>query len=404
MEPTVFLFDLDGVMVKPGGYRAAVRATVNHFTNQLGLGDLAPDDETVAIFEAQGITCEWDMVPLLLTLTLEAAAARLGRPVSWASFQAACDELRARPLEPLVIDFAPLLRALGRYVQPGQAPSDTVLLASQDGASPFPLLAGQGVLAELLSHTRRLEHSRTSRVFETFALGDEFYAKAMGLPAEVRSESLLDKYDRPLLSGETRDRLRLLRDSSGLRMAAYTARPSIPTSPIGELLAIFSPEGEMALNCIGWHELILIGSGQAGEAAHQLGEHEERLIKPAPYHAIAAAAAAWTGDRQAALEWMQQVFCFAERQADPPPLETPAGDLPPRLNLHIFEDSPAGMRGGLGAVQLLAQLGMQVSLSLWGISSHPEKAAALRSVGAQVYADVNQAVAAALDSVSAASY
>ena len=49
MEPTVFLFDVDGVLVKPGGYRAAVRATVNYFTRQLNLGDLSPSDETVAI-------------------------------------------------------------------------------------------------------------------------------------------------------------------------------------------------------------------------------------------------------------------------------------------------------------------------------------------------------------------
>src|SRR5690554_2507184 len=113
MQPAVILFDLDGVLVQPGGYRAAVRETLNYFTQQMGLPSLAPDDETIAIFEAQGIICEWDMIPITLAVMLEAAAARLDGKLSLNSLQAASDSLRGISLEDFQVDYAPVLRQLG---------------------------------------------------------------------------------------------------------------------------------------------------------------------------------------------------------------------------------------------------------------------------------------------------
>jgi hypothetical protein len=288
MEPTVLLFDLDGVLIKPGGYRAAVRATVNYFTNRLGLGDLAPDDETIAIFEAQEITCEWDMVPLLLAIALEAAVARAeadqrapaGQPPLLDSLDMARDWLREhlRPEEPLIVDYAPLMRRMGRYVRAGEAPADSLLAVCQVGSPVdlFPHLAGQGVLAELLAGTRWLERSRTTPVFEAFALGDAMYSRATGLPAEVHTDSLIARYDRPLLAPELRARLLASRAQGRLCMAAYTARPSLPLQPPAELLSVYVPEAELALELIGIDPFPLIGSGQMGEAARRLGENEDR--------------------------------------------------------------------------------------------------------------------------------
>ncbi len=403
MEPTVFLFDLDGVLVQPGGYRAAVRATVNYFAKHLGLGNIAPADETVAIFEAQGITCEWDMVPILLTLALNSALSALPdlekHSVPLDTFQSACEWLNCQPLDSFGIDFAPLLRGLDRFVKIGEAPADFILALCQDGSldGPFRLLAGQGVFKELLANTRRLPDSRTTRVFENFALGDAVFSQATRLPAEVLSESLLARNDIPLLSVENRERLVALRAQGRLSMAAYTARPSLPLGKPEELLAVYMPEAEMALNQIGIVPFPLMGSGQMGEAARALGELEDRLTKPAPYHAIAAVVAAWTNDREAALDWTKQTFRFYEKGGGQrPALQTLSGELPKHLNLHIFEDSSAGMRGGKRAAELFADLGMDVLLHLWGVSAHPEKAAALKAVGAEVFPDVNQALEAAL--------
>ncbi|MGA7604782.1 MAG: hypothetical protein WCA79_02580, partial [Anaerolineales bacterium] len=58
----IILLDVDGVLVYPGGYRAALRATVNHFIDP----HLEIDEETLTELERRGISSEWDMAPLLL--------------------------------------------------------------------------------------------------------------------------------------------------------------------------------------------------------------------------------------------------------------------------------------------------------------------------------------------------
>lgn len=397
MQPAVILFDLDGVLVQPGGYRAAVRETLNYFTQQMGLPSLAPDDETIAIFEAQGIICEWDMIPITLAVMLEAAAARLDGKLSLNSLQAASDSLRGISLEDFQVDYAPVLRQLGQYTCVGEAPAESLLALCESGQGReiFPRLSKQGVLRELFTNTRRPDSSRTTHVFQTYVLGDEVFTEAMGLPAEVQTESLLARHDRPLLAPEIRDRLLVMRDEGLLRMAAYTARPSLPLGESAERLVVFTPEAEMALNLVGLETIPVMGSGQMGEAAWKLGEREDRLTKPAPYHALAAAVAAWTGNRLSALTWIQQVFNYFERGGTLPTLDTGAGSLPAQLELHVFEDSPSGLSGGKEAARMLSKLGVDVQVKLWGVSPHPEKAEALARVGAQVFADVNQALAAA---------
>ena len=68
---TVLLLDIDGVLVKPGGYRAALHATLNYFVNLMGLPNFEFPEEKLAGFERRGITSEWDMVPLLLAVLWE---------------------------------------------------------------------------------------------------------------------------------------------------------------------------------------------------------------------------------------------------------------------------------------------------------------------------------------------
>ena len=398
MIPVVFLFDLDGVMVQPLGYRAAVRATVNHFAGRMGLPDMAPEDHTVAIFEAQGITCEWDMIPITLSILMEAAAQHTGEALEADTFEEACEQIRNRQVKDLSLDYAPFLRQLGQYMKPGEAPAETLLALCQgeNGNHLFPHLSRR-VLRDLLKHTRRPAHSRTTHLFETYVLGDQVFAEAMRMEPGVKTGSLLEQYDRPLLSPSTRDQL-MEAAASGLRMAVYTARPSIPTLPWGggsEPLAVFAPEAEMALALVGIQALPVIGSGQMGELAVRLGEHEDRMAKPAPYHALAAVAAACLDDRSAALAWVERIFLAIEQDAGL------TGDehscLPDVLTLHIFEDSPSGIRGVKQAAQILRRLGIEVNVCLWGISEHPEKRAALASVGAELFPDINQAIKAALE-------
>ena len=395
MKPVVFLFDLDGVMVHPLGYRAAVRATVNDFAHCMGLPDMAPDDHTVAIFEAQGITCEWDMIPITLSILIDAVAQHTAKPLQAGSLLEACDHIREYQVTGLQVDYAPILRQFGQYMKSGEAPAETLLALCQrsEGNQWFSHVP-PAVLSDLLMHTRRPAHSKTTHRFETYVLGDQVFAKSMGMEPQVKTGSLLEQYDRPMLSHAMRDRL-VDAAASGVRMAVYTARPSIPSRPVTEPLALFAPEAELGLSLVGIQFIPVIGSGQMGELALRLGAHEDRLTKPAPYHALAAFAAAWLGDRVAAMHWVERVFLALGRG------ETLSGEeksfLPEALSLHIFEDSPSGIRGVKDAAQILRELGVQVETRLWGVSDHPEKRAALLSVGAELFSDINQAITAALD-------
>ena len=401
MKPVIFLFDLDGVLVRPGGYRAAVQATVNHFARWLGLPEAAPSEETIAIFEAQGITGEWDMIPLTLAILLDTAAG-FSPAGSFSSLDSIRAQVRSSPLPDLRVDYAPAIRRLGAYLQPGEAPADVFLAACQSGQARdlFPNLRGQFILTELLANTRKLGLSATTRIFEHLVLGHEVYQQSLGLPVEIQSISYLSAHDRPLLTPAARGRLLDLRAQAGLRMAAYTARPSAwqgQWSDGESLPAMFAPEAEMALQLVGMETIPLVGYGQMGGLALQLGLTEEALLKPSPFHSMAAIAAAWTGDRPAALAWLGQVFTSIQHGQPRPGLATPAGPLPPAADVHIFEDSSLGMAGGKQAVQLLQDLGMAIDLHLWGVATHAEKVIALQAVGASiVFSDVNQAVEHAL--------
>jgi hypothetical protein len=305
------------------------------------------------------------------------------------------------PEDGLQVDYGATIRQLGAYIRPGQAPADSFLALNLagEGRELFPRLAGTQILGELLTGTRQLELSHTTRLFENYVLGDQNYQTQLGLQPDLQSESFLAQFDRPLLAPETRSRLCALRDAGVLAMAAYTARPSAwhaQWPDHGRLPAMFAPEAEIALRLTGMESIPLVGYGQMGGLALRLGRDEDAFIKPAPYHALGAVAAACCGDRQAALGWLENTIDHLEGRGDHPGFAIGSGRLPATLRIHVFEDSPIGMRGASQAAALFGQLGLPVKLHLWGIAGHAEKAAALRKEGAEVLADVNVAVERAL--------
>ncbi len=402
MNQRIFLLDVDGVLIQASGYRQSVRATLNSIAAQMGLGEVAPEEDTIAIFEAQGITCEWDMIPMLVAALVETQlTGRDELPEFLCALVDTCDWLSTHPApQPKPVDWSRWIHAMGRFQQVGSAPAETLLHACQQGEARdvFPILSQVGLylLEDLLTHTRQPSLSRTTHLFQTFVLGDDRFAHAMGIPAAVTTPSYLVRHDLPLLRPETAQILLAAEARRQLRMVAYTARPSAPMGWLPDKMAIFTPEAEMALEQVGLGSIVLVGSGQMGEAAIALDESADRLTKPSAYHALAAIAAGLVGSRKAAIEWMGRVFCFVERAEPNPGLHTLVGKLPKAFTVDIFEDSPSGMRAGLQAVTLFAQLGAEMRLHLWGVTDHPEKSAALAALGAQVSPEINLAVQQAL--------
>ena len=81
MTPTkIVLFDLDGVLLKPGGYRASVHATMEYFLRQMGMEHANLQEKDIALLESMGVTSEWDMVPISLALVLDALLVTASTP------------------------------------------------------------------------------------------------------------------------------------------------------------------------------------------------------------------------------------------------------------------------------------------------------------------------------------
>ena len=131
----IHLFDMDSVLLHPGGYRAALIATITHFASALGLEDVAPTFEEIEAFESVGITSEWDMAPICVA----AISSRGGRPDYRDLAQRIAKEVHEKEY-PAQAAYRVLPRApfVGWGVR-----ADEILLHSRDvHRSPVPMQAG----------------------------------------------------------------------------------------------------------------------------------------------------------------------------------------------------------------------------------------------------------------------
>jgi len=382
MTATALLLDLDGVLVQPRGYRAAVQATFRHFVDAWGWSLPSPDEDDLAFLEAHGITSEWDMLPLLLGAALDAWAAQTGRvPPPMALTHPA----PLRPAPP-ALDLRAAVMRLAPHLRPEETPADTALRLQRQGSAqvPFPHLDDTPLTTALLAHTRAVERHPITRCFQEFTLGSTAFARTYGLPPRLDTPSLLQTHDRPLLSPAWQARLRT---ADGVQRAAYTARPSVPPLDHPAGAHGYAPEAELALELVRLGHMPCIGYGHLLWFAerHALPPGES-LLKPAPMHALAALLAAWLGDPAAALEraW---AFLHGDRDA--------LDGLPPfPWRSLALDDTVKGLQGVLAAVTALRSRGLAVHAHLLGVGENPEKVAALRSFGVPVYPDVNAALEA----------
>ena len=119
----ILLFDIDGVLVHPGGYREALMRTINFFSQAMGWGASLPDEDVSLVFEAHGITNEWDMTAIFLAGLFcasweESPGLRLP-----SSVPTALEEVRARSVPPQQIKYEQLARHVAAEMRPGEIPS-----------------------------------------------------------------------------------------------------------------------------------------------------------------------------------------------------------------------------------------------------------------------------------------
>lgn len=358
---TVTLLDIDGVLVKPGGYRAALHATLNYFVHLMGLPHFEFPEEKLAGFEKRGITSEWDMVPLLLGVLWE-------------------DILSRQPLDHLPTDVSSAAIEIGKYLNgyrpgelnipefdlvAGQYPVETALQAGYFPSIPAALRTN------LMHRSRDVRASHTMRIFQHYTLGSHAFSQTYNLPVEIETESLLHKHDRPNINQAVRENLR----QCGTHLAAFTARPSAPPREIETPPPGYAPEAEIALELVQLADIPLISFGRLQYLGEQRGHDPERLLKPSPVQALAAIAAALTGDEWSALRAACDWYETGQ-------LESLLAELPQSFEVTVVEDTLGGIRSVWSAGDILQKAGLDVIVRAHGLTSgSAAKVAAFEQAG-----------------------
>ena len=413
----LFLFDLDGVMVEGCGYLKALQDTVAHFSRQMGVGEHPPTKEEAQVFEANGLTSEWDSGPmcvatlLLERLRLEAA---LPLPTRWPD---ALSLLGARPHPLPHPDYAAVAQRVGERLEGWTRASHAAHAVLWERVQATPSLepyrpALAALLESLLGHTHDFYHAPMTHHFQHLVIGSQGVSEAYGVAPDFESPAYLRWYDRPLLTKDTRERLDKATSTMQARAVLYTARPSLPpvestgtlggtshtrhserseeSPPLPLQRGFSSPEAEIARSLVGLEQVPIIGQGKIGWLAQQVGEDVEHLIKPSPVQALAAIGAAWSGEEAAALE---AAFAFQRHGRLCPPLAGLGA-----VTVHVFEDSTQGLAAVKHGVEALRAAGISIAFRPYGIAAAASpKAAAMAMQGIPTFPSVNEAIVAALN-------
>ena len=372
---SLLLFDVDGVLVQPKGYKIALRDTVNFFATRMGQPAVNLTMTEIAHFEACGLTNEWDSAALcvgaLLVAVLEACPAAFN-----GNFDDTIDMMM--PLCKIVPrpDFVGLAREIAkRNTNFGSVTSlaHQVLLEKLRATH-------QSVLDALFDNVFSI-NTPTTRIQQVHTLGNERYFQAYQLTAPFESPSYLLRDDKPHLRPVMRGKLLRWAEDQNNGFVIYTARPSHP--PEGDTLD-YAPEAELALELLKIPaDTPIIAAGRMQWLAAQHGRKTEDYVKPYPVQALAAIGAAINKNEISALQAAAALTEHNELQYPLTELQYGA------TKIVVFEDSTGGIRAVRRAVERLRQHNIDVRFEAVGVSTEDAKKAALVTVADRVVDNVN---------------
>ena len=371
----LLLFDLDGVLIEPRGYHKALRETAALVGRWLGYRGVTLTREDIELFESVDVTSEWDSASICVALLLRDAWT-----ISPNFMLPSAPPSPHPPTHDLPVpDFQAFFRSEQMAPERGTPPT---LLAERsllsDGRDYTQ--AQVAALRGMLRGARQIHGSLTHRLFQELVLGSQVFRDTYRMQPLLPSRGSLLAHDRCTLPAAARERLLAWLEQADHYAAVFTNRPSQ-----GPNSAFEAPEAELGLAAAELEQLPLVGRGGLAWLAEQRGLAPDRLLKPSAAHALAAlrratgesleaalqAAAALTLDEQADPGW--QVFAGAE--------------------IFVFEDSVKGLQSIRAAQGRLASLGVTFQPILLGATKSPRKRRGLEAGGAQVFFDLEQALA-----------
>jgi hypothetical protein len=234
-------------------------------------------------------------------------------------------------------------------------------------------------ISSLIQESEDIDRSLTMNWFQELVLGSVAYQSRYGKKPRLDTPSYLEVHDRRLLSPAIAELISSWTGNGGLGTAIMTNRPS--AGP-GDFKG--SPEAELGRDLVGLADVPLIGYGEIAWLAGQSGNEADALAKPNPSHALAAIFCALGLPEEISLTASLGDFTDLDQSL--------IGKLRGK-RITVFEDTPAGIRSVHAAGRLLQKTGIQVEIIAVGIAVSEIKRRALEAEGAQVYPDINTALA-----------
>lgn len=389
MSRNLLLFDVDGVLVQPTGYKLALRDTVNYFAQRLGFAPINLSMADIGVFEACGLTNEWDSAAMCVGAMLSTVArTHPGSLSNWHTWlnSSNTDTLLQQIQNTTAQDtphIAPDFRAIAQTIK-STNPDDNPVTAYTHALLRDSFKRPHRPVLDRLFMDIYSVNTPTTRVQQTFTLGHRRFEQTYGLPAPFESESYLLQHDQPLLSAEKREQLLVWRQAKDHGFTIYTARPSLPPegTPLG-----YAPEADLARDLLGFPtDVPLVAAGRMQWVAAQHQRTVAAYIKPSPVQALAAIGAAIYGDE---LTSLQAAATLHETGRLTAPLDELQGQS---IHATVFEDSTGGIVAVKRAVDLLKRVGISINLRAIGVSDEASKQAALRQVADRVVPDINTAL------------
>lgn len=367
MRKHMILFDMDGVLLIPGGYSEALKSSVARIGLALGMPFTGLTEDHIARFEALSITNEWDTLAICTALILLSV---------WQSNP----KVRLNSLAPI------------REIYSDQPPDYDGFLDTFSNVGSLPTCSAyekiikenslldeslRSALKSLLFNARDIYQSPVLKYHQETVLGSESFQVNYQLLPQMGVKSYLLEYDRPALSTPQYHSLQTWMLHDNHKTGIMTNRPS--RTPQGYLS---SPEAELGAKLVGLSELPLLGSGLLGWFAvmHcQLPDHT--FLKPNPVHALALMQMCYAEPANKSLQLAYDLWQGVGEKKDWIKFHN--------TQITIIEDAVKGFESGLNSRALLAKNDVDIDLKLIGVSINAIKKAALQRVADQVYSDIN---------------
>lgn len=379
---TLLLFDVDGVLIHPKGYKIALQATIDYFAEQMGFPLMGLSFDEIAVYEACGMTNEWDSAAFSVG-ALIGSAFTSSHGLKWDNFEDTLSAIRDAKISINRPDFVTLAKQVADLNHQYEPPT----IICRDILKSRSPVAAHLLLDTLFTDIYSLD-TPTTLIQQVHTLGSENFTKTYQRNAPLPRESYLVKYDTALLTFENRQALLDWSQDPEHSFVIYTARPSslpkgIDDNPIG-----YAPEADLAAELLGFTDQVpLIASGRMEWLARQHNRQAADYIKPSPVQALAAIGAAITGDELTGLTAAAKLF---EQNELIEPFSS-LNEHPTRVV--VFEDSMGGLHATQLAVEHLKASGVAVQLEKIGVAPEASKRTALATIADRVVHDINEGLA-----------